>query len=153
MGLETAIKVELHRLCSEYVAERIDIAKVALADLKESMDEETKSSSGDKYETGRTMIQIDMERVVKQQAEAHKLKQAIESIYPKLINTSVSVGSLVKTSNGYYYIAIAIGKMTYNGTDFFVISPTSPIGLALEDKIVNDTIDFNGRSIVIEEIL
>jgi transcription elongation GreA/GreB family factor len=153
MGLDTAIKIELHRLCTEYVAERIDIAKVALADLKESMDEETKSSSGDKYETGRSMIQIDMERVMRQQSEAQKLKQAIESINPKLINKSVSLGSLVKTSNGYYYIAIAIGKMTYNETDFFIISPTSPIGLALEDKTVNDKIDFNGRSIVIEELL
>lgn len=153
MILTSSIKIELHELCIQYALQKVGTAKNALQDLQESMEEETKNSTGDKYETGRSMIQIEIERITGQLIEAQKLKQAIEYINPKFVSNTVSVGTLVKTTVGVYYLAIAIGKVTVSGMDFFAISPTSPIGALMIDKKVDDTIQFNGRSITIEAII
>lgn len=153
MTLDISLKKVLHDLCTAYAAERVEIAKKAMDDLRESMDEETKNATGDKYETGRSMIQIEMERVMGQLAEAQKLKQALEFINPKLINNNIAIGSLVETSNGYYYISIPLGKLTHEGKDYFAISPTSPIGIVLMDKVVGESVNFNGRQIAIKQVI
>lgn len=153
MILAPSTKNELHELCIQYALEKVATAKNALQDLQESMEEETKNSTGDKYETGRSMIQIEIERITRQLLEAQKLKQTIEFINPKFISNTVGVGTLVQTTVGVYYLSIAIGKVSLSSMDFFVISPTSPVGILMLDKKVGDTIQFNGRSIAIEHII
>ena len=53
----SALKIELYNLCLKYVADSIGEIEAAIADRREAMHNETKSSMGDKYETTREMLQ------------------------------------------------------------------------------------------------
>ncbi|MCW3121639.1 MAG: hypothetical protein JWQ38_1131, partial [Flavipsychrobacter sp.] len=48
-----AIKEQLYALCAEYLKKREAEIKKLISDARESANNETKSSAGDKYETGR----------------------------------------------------------------------------------------------------
>ncbi|MDB5240215.1 MAG: hypothetical protein JWP57_840, partial [Spirosoma sp.] len=47
------LKQALHARCRHYVQQRIDTARQAMEAAQESANSESKSSAGDKYETGR----------------------------------------------------------------------------------------------------
>ena len=56
------IKQELYKQCKNYVSNCIDTAQKAIDDAVESANDDTKSSAGDKYETGREMMQQEIDR-------------------------------------------------------------------------------------------
>ena len=63
--------------------------------ILKSLNEETKSSSGDKYETSRAMIQIEREKNSRQIKEIGNLKKQLLSIKSiKVNNSKVSQGSI-----------------------------------------------------------
>jgi len=63
------------------------------------------------------------------------------------------LGSLVKTTLGTYYLSIGIGKVEIEGTAFLIISPSSPIGALLMKTREGSEITFNGKSILVEEVI
>ncbi|MEJ0032235.1 MAG: hypothetical protein WDO15_18500 [Bacteroidota bacterium] len=60
----------LYHLCLEFIDNRIKTIRNAISETQASADEETKSSAGDKYETGLSMMQLDMEKQAEQLQEA-----------------------------------------------------------------------------------
>src|SRR5476651_404119 len=129
------IKSELYSLCIAYVKQRIDTAKEAINDAQQSAGEETKSSAGDKYETGREMMQQETNRNMAQLTEANKLKIALSQIAADgLPLASVQPGSLAITNNGKFYIAISAGALLYNNETYFAVSMASPIGRQFQGK-------------------
>jgi len=56
------IKEQILNRLHEIVDNKIDIAKSAVDSVKESRNSDTKSSEGDKHETGRAMMQIEPEK-------------------------------------------------------------------------------------------
>lgn len=107
--------------------------------------EETKSSAGDKYETSRSMINLEKEKVEKTLLELIRKKQAINQIYPKDITQKVKVGSLVTTTAGIFLISTSLGKVTIEEKDVFVISPISPIAQVMLDLAFGDGFEFKGK--------
>jgi hypothetical protein len=73
----TNLKKDLYTLCVNYAKTRIETAKQAIDDAQQSANEETKSSAGDKYETGREMMQQETDRNQAQLNEANKLLIAL----------------------------------------------------------------------------
>lgn len=146
------IKKQLHAKCMEYVNKRIITVREAMKAIKEAVDEETKSVVGDKYETGRAMLQLEMESYSSQLTEARKLYDQMEQISTKSICRTVQSGCLVLTSQGNYYFAVSAGKITIDGNDFFAVAPTSPIGNALLDRKEGEEAELNGRRFVISKI-
>ena len=51
-----SIKEKLYKACEAYLEERIKRIETAMAGLESDLENETKSSAGDKYETGMAMI-------------------------------------------------------------------------------------------------
>jgi transcription elongation GreA/GreB family factor len=131
------LKRELHHLCVNYVQNRIDTAMQAINAAQQAANEETKSSAGDKYETGRAMMQ--------QLNEAKKLMVALSQVACINTYTTVETGSLVITSNGNFYIAVGAGTLNLNGEQFFAVSPASPIGLRLKGLKPGDQFDLNNK--------
>ncbi|HSY60679.1 MAG TPA: hypothetical protein VK796_02335, partial [Cytophaga sp.] len=70
----TSQKNTLYAYCTDYVTERITRLKTEIKKTQSSANEETKSSAGDKYETGRAMAQLEIEKNTKQLAEAERLQ-------------------------------------------------------------------------------
>ncbi len=148
----TSLKAKLYDRCLAYVQERIDNAAEAMQAAQESANSETKSSAGDKYETGRAMAQLERDRHAQLLAEAQRMKADLEKLDPATESAVAIPGSLVKTSRGRFYISISAGKILLDGTDYFAVSPASPIGALLLGKRVGDSATFNRIEYRVEAI-
>jgi len=124
---------------------KIEQAQESIAVVKESRDNETKSSAGDKYETGREMMQIEINKSEDQLSKFINYKHQLSKIDLKKKFVKVEFGSLVETSNGTYFISIALGKIKLANTDYYPISLASPIGKLIYQKKEGDSIEFQGR--------
>lgn len=147
------LKHELYNQCLAYIALRMDTAQRAIQFAQASANEETKSSAGDKYETGRAMMQLEIEKNSIQLTEAMKLKQVLNQINPDEKADTVKLGSLVITDQANFYIAISAGMLTLDGKNYFSISPTSPVGAQLMNKKVRSSFTFNGKTYTIDNVL
>lgn len=147
------IKEQLHDFCMNYITERIANAQQAINAARESANDDTKSSAGDKYETGREMMQQEIDRNRRQIEESQKLKLILEQIDPSKENELVQIGSLVTTNYGHFYISISIGQVQVEGINYFAISSVSPLGSKLMKQSVGYTFDFNGKAFIIEKLI
>ncbi len=148
----TPLKQAIIAHCRAQVNSRIHSAEEAIRMAQQSANEETKSSSGDKYETGRAMAQLEIEKAGGQLAEARKLMLALERIQVERTSGTVGTGSLVTTSQGNYFLAIPAGKVVIDDTTWFAISPSSPIGAALIGHRAGDTVECNGKEIALTAV-
>lgn len=148
----SATKKALHAKCLEFVRQRIKNAEEAIVSAQESANEETKSSSGDKYETGRAMMQQEIENLSVQLAEARKLEEILINISPTMIHKEVEKGALVITSMGKYYISVSAGRVSLDGEDYFAITPASPIGQAMAEMKEGDEFEWNNKKVKIETV-
>lgn len=139
------IKKELHALCARYLQERIDAATQAIKATQQAANEETKSSAGDKYETGRAMMQQETDRNQAQLNEANRLMLALKQIGIDAPYTTAVLGSLVSTDNGNFYIAISAGTFTIKGTIYYAVSPGSPVGMKLKGQKKGGEFTLNGK--------
>jgi hypothetical protein len=146
------LKQRLLVACSEHVESRIDISKQSMELAQQAANEEGKSSAGDKYETGRAMMQIERDQAARQLDEALKLRNTLDQIPTHANTTTVGLGSLVITSTKKIFISIGIGKLNLDGEDFLVVAPASPLGKALMGLKQKDKIVFNNETLVIEEV-
>lgn len=136
-------KTKLLALCEAYVQKRVDTARQAMEAAQEAANSESKSSAGDKYETGRAMAQLERDRHAQLLAEALKLKRDLEQIKVDKFYETVQPGSVVTTDRETFFISIGAGKLTLDGIDYLAISIASPIGSALTGRKIGDAVTFN----------
>jgi len=141
----TSLKNTLYMYCTDYVMERITRLKTEIKKTQSSANEETKSSAGDKYETGRAMAQLEIGKNTVQLREAEKLLGAMQAIHVDLISEIIIPGSLVTTSKGIFYISISIGLVEIDKKPYFIVAPDSPIGKLFMGKKVGDTVAWNSN--------
>ncbi len=149
----STIKEQLYNLCIAYVQNRMQAAEDAFRAAEQASNDDTKSSAGDKYETGRAMMQQEKDRNTIQLNEASKLMVALNLIGTKNTSPIVETGNLVITDNGKFYLAISAGTWVVDGVSYFAVSPASPIGMKLKGLKVGDGFELNGKGYVIEEII
>lgn len=149
-----ALKAKLYQQCMEYAEKRIQTIQNVIAEAQKSANSETKSSMGDKYETTRSMLQLDTEMNTKQLVEAMRLKTDLQKMETHLTepHESVQIGSLIFTNQANYFIAIGAGKLTVEEMDFFVISPTAPLCKQLWGLKAGDNFLFNKQQFTIKEV-
>jgi len=146
------IKERLHQVCMDYVEERIASARQAITAARESANDDTKSSAGDKYETGREMMQQEIDRNRKQLEESQKLKLILEQIDPAKPVVLALNGALVTTNFGRFYISISRGQIMVDECIYFAVSSVSPIGLKLMKQTEGYEFDFNGKLFRVEKV-
>ncbi|MFN7116877.1 MAG: 3-oxoacyl-ACP synthase [Saprospiraceae bacterium] len=139
--------------CKNAIQSRVQTLQSVLQSLEESRNNESKSSVGDKYETARTMLQLEEEKNKTQLAEALAAQRIVDAIQVEQVKNQVENGSLVVTNAGTYFIAIAVGKMAIDGNLVYGISLDAPIGQLMKYKKVRDICNFNGKLIKIEAIV
>ena len=132
---------------------KIESIESRIDSTKESRDKNTKSSAGDKHETARAMMQIELENNQKQLRQNLALKQELSKINLEREYNEVDFGSLVITNKGKYFISIGIGKVEVDNEIIFAVSLASPIGQQLKGKQIGDVITFNGNQIEVLDIV
>ena len=147
------IKEELYKACEIFINTRLKVVQNTIANIQESLESESKSSAGDKHETGRAMLQLEREKAGKQLAEIQKTKEALVKIDINKSSKTICLGSVVYTTQANYYLAISAGNLNVAGRSFFAISPSTPIGQLLISKTVGDKIIFRDLSFKVVEVL
>lgn len=137
-------KSQLVTLMKAALLGRMAEADASIVSAKEARDGDTKSSAGDKYETGREMMQMEMDKAAIQLQSAKKLLHELEKIDLTKSNAAIDSGSLVTTSNEIFFIAIGFGRIHLDGKEVFVISPASPLGSNLLNKKAGTSFSFQG---------
>jgi transcription elongation GreA/GreB family factor len=151
--MNSSVKASLYQHCLEYVNNCVDNAQLAINDAMQSGNTETKSSAGDKHETGRALLQLEQEKNTKQLYVSIALKEKLVRIDLAQTSDVVILGSVVITSNGNFYIAIAAGKVEIDGTLYVSISPSSPVAMKLMGLRAGNSAVFNGKSYEILSVL
>lgn len=145
-------KQKLHAYCKQIVQARSEEVRAEIKKIQQAANEETKSSAGDKYETGRAMAQLEIERSLAQLHEIEKLATALQNTNTEATGSSIRSGAMVITSKNTFYISISLGAIQFNMKNYFVVSPNSPIAKLLIGKQQGDSISWNGVSQVIQLI-
>ncbi|GAA5085631.1 hypothetical protein GCM10023210_06660 [Chryseobacterium ginsengisoli] len=139
----------------------LDVIKSKLADKIqkfESLIEETrasnndtKSSMGDKYETGREMLQQEINNLQRQLNECLNQQSLIQKINEEP-SSKVQNGALVKTNKGLFYISASIGEIILEDQKIMTVSTESPLVKAMAGLSKGQNFSINNVNQTIEEI-
>lgn len=142
-------KSEIHANLRSILEKTLDEARREYVLAKESRDSDTKSSAGDKFETGREMMQREMDKLNALVDNTLNSIAKLDRIADLPASAVISEGCLVETDQDTYYISIGYGKLDA----VYAISIESPLGLELKGKRVGDHVEMRGRIITIKSIL
>lgn len=148
-----ALKSTILNHCKEVVDEKYRNLLALDKAAQSSANNETKSSAGDKYETGRAMMHLEKERLASQMNEVAKLKKPLEMINPEKVSLSIELGSIVFTAERNYFISVSLGEITVEEQTFFCISPVTPIGNLMLGKQAGESFQFAGKPVNIQQVL
>lgn len=146
-------KVEIHQTIVRLLSDSILQATRDYELAKESRDSDTKSSAGDKFETGREMMQREMDKI---SASIDQYKNQVNLLSKINLHRNylvVDLGGLITTDHENYYLSIGLGKIEINSEIIYAISLDSPIGQLFKGKRVGDTVEFRGKTLKINQLL
>ena len=66
--------------------------------------------------------------------------------------SAVGEGAVVKLSGRYFVVAVSTSKFTCRGREFMGISTMAPIFEAIEGARAGETVQFNGRELIVEAV-
>lgn len=145
-------KPELHQHCLNLLDEKINSLKTLIQEAQQSASEDTKSSAGDKFETGREMLKQEINKHNTQLAKTTEMRQQLQALHPEQVSEKIALGSLVLTNEGYYYLSVSLGKIEIEKTGYFLLTLASPLGKALLHREKGEEVLFMARKIVIKEV-
>ncbi|MCX2743272.1 3-oxoacyl-ACP synthase [Mangrovivirga sp. M17] len=152
MTIDLKVKSDIHQHCLAEIRKKIALCEAGMREAQESANNETKSSAGDKYETGRAMAQLEKDKYATQLSEARKLYRALDNLDPAKVKSKVEPGALVYTDSGNYYLSVSVGKIIIDENVFFAISPLTPLAKSIINKTIGETGVFRGKNIKILKI-
>ena len=146
------IKVNLHKECIDRLSQRIKSIRDALTDAQQAANQETKSSAGDKHETGRAMMQLETEKLHAQLEQALIDQDKLNRIDPESVTTKTGEGSLLLTDRLNLYFSISTGKIDVDDVEYVTLSINSPLGMAARGCQEGDSFTFRGQMYTISSI-
>ncbi len=146
------IKKELIIACKKFVDDKFQTVETIMMSNQVALQSETKSSAGDKHETGRAMLQLEMEKASLQLESVNKMKETLGKINFHSISDISRLGSLVITSSGNFFLAISVGEIEIAKKVYYAVSLSSPIGKQLLGTKEGDEIRLNGKLFMIKKV-
>lgn len=143
------MKKKILHLLKQKLQHQLNELTEAIALLKDSRDNDNKSSAGDKHETSRAMAQIELDNLELQLMKNQQTLQELDAISINRVSDFVESGSLVYTNYETYFISVGLGKINIEDQTCYAISLASPLGALLYKKSEGDSIDLQGRKIQI----
>lgn len=137
------IKQELFKQCETFVNKRAQTVQEIISSNQKALQSETKSSAGDKHETGRAMLQLEMEKASLQLSGIEEMKEILSKIDISKNTNIAHLGSIIETDNGNYFLSISAGQLSVHNKIYFAVSVSSPIGKLLLGKKVGNELVYN----------
>ena len=143
-------KTELIKLINQKLYEKIQTFEKLIAETRAS-NNDTKSSMGDKYETGREMLQQEINNLQVQLNEVLKQQDFLKTILVKP-SDKAEKGAIVKTERGLFFISVSLGELSFEHQKIICISPESPLAKAMNGKQNGEVFSLNNMSQKIVDI-
>ncbi|PRB04210.1 hypothetical protein CQ046_07930 [Chryseobacterium sp. MYb7] len=136
-------KQEIINIIKNKAADKIQYFENLIAETRAS-NNDTKSSMGDKYETGREMLQQEINNLQRQLNEVLNQQAVLQKITSEPAE-KVQNGALVKTDKGLFYVAVSMGEITFQNQKIMTVSAESPLvkkmlGKKNEEKFIINNI-------------
>jgi len=144
-------KSEILKILKDKLSQKIVAFENLIAETRASSND-TKSSMGDKYETGREMLQQEINNVQRQLNEALNQQNFLQKLNT-VTCSKVQNGALVKTDKGLFYISASVGEIVFENKKIMTISSESPLAKAMFGKKTADHFTMNNLTQTIEEIV
>lgn len=147
------IKEELYKACKSFVLDKRSTLDHIMASNKKALENESKSSAGDKHETGRAMLHLEMEKASQQIQVIAAMQEILKKIDVRGVSDHGKLGSLILTDQGNYFLAISAGLIKIENQAFYAVSASSPIGRQLLGKKSGSVISIGEKEIQILDVL
>ncbi|WP_066441353.1 hypothetical protein [Chryseobacterium sp. CCH4-E10] len=112
---------------------------------------DTKSSMGDKYETGREMLQQEINNLQRQLNEALNQQAFLQKVNTES-SAKVQNGALVETEKGLFYIAASVGEVICDNRKVMTVSTESPLAKAMAGLTTGQSFSLNNTSHNVKQI-
>ncbi|WP_343664975.1 hypothetical protein [Chryseobacterium mucoviscidosis] len=123
------------------IAEKIQKLEKLIEETRAS-NNDTKSSMGDKYETGREMLQQEINNLQRQLNESLNQQSIVQKISSDPLS-KVQNGALVKTDKGLFYISASAGEIMVDEQKIMTVSAESPLAKAMYGLTENQSFSVN----------
>lgn len=143
-------KHEIINIVRAKLTDKIQYFENLIAETRAS-NNDTKSSMGDKYETGREMLQQEINNLQRQLNEVLNQQGALQKITSEP-SEKVQNGALVKTNRGLFYVSASIGEIIFENQKIMTVSAESPLVKAMFGKKMGDSFTINNINQDIEHI-
>ncbi|MGU3376025.1 hypothetical protein [Chryseobacterium sp. M5A1_1a] len=143
-------KQEIINIIKAKITDKIQYFENLINETRAS-NNDTKSSMGDKYETGREMIQQEINNLQRQLNEVLNQQAVLQKITADL-SEKVQNGALVKTNKGLFYVAASMGEFVFENQKIMTVSTESPLVKAMSGKKIGETFTINTINQNIENI-
>jgi hypothetical protein len=126
------IKKNLLAACLLEIDNRADSLRKVMDDTQQSANDYGQPK--DRYDSYRTQLLRKRDLFGQQLNKIMEQRMMLEKVNPKRKMEIAEFGALVITSNQKIFVSVGIGKVEYDGEDYFVISPAVPYYKAIEGK-------------------
>ena len=112
--------------------------------LHESRQSDTKSSAGDKHETGRAMVDQELSQLNQQREKTLRMRADVMGLPERQLDTA-QIGAVVETERLFYFISVSHGRLSVTSDKpVYALSPVSPAAQAMLGKSAGETFQING---------
>ncbi|TBW29112.1 transcription elongation factor [Gramella sp. KN1008] len=140
-----ANKEELFYKCLDIVNRQIEKYENEMAQIRESMENNDAHTDYDEDDSKGQLLG-DFEKYAEYLDNSRKMKEKLSRIDQKHYTEQIDFGSVVETSENYYFISVALGKISLDeGSTVFAISTEAPIYQEMKGKKAGDSFTFNGK--------
>ena len=165
MDLSIEFKRHCIEQCKKNIENKISGFLQILEELQSAAQMETKSSVGDKYETGRAMLHLEREKYASQLNTQKRLLENFNQINFHKEFPKVALGSLLlikqtteKDSPGQcYFFCGGLGEIEFEfegkPLKLLCLSNSSPLGKSFSNQVVGKIVEFRNKSFKILQIL
>ena len=146
------LKEKIHTALINELTDQVKDYTRMLDSIMQSKNSDTKSSAGDKFETGREMMQVEIDKTEMQLNKVNFALETLNQLKSYQSSNAIRHGSLVVCNIGIFYISIGHGSIKVDGKKYYAISMISPVGNLLMGKKKGDILMFNNKAIKILDV-
>lgn len=133
-----------------YLLERIARTQHSIDEAIQSRNSDTKSSAGDKHETGRAMVQLEIEKLQRLLGQTKAIYASVDQIDPANSLDYVTAGALIGTESGTFLIGPGLGKVELEEGPVFCVSMNSPVGQAMSGLEAGGEFQLQTKTVTID---
>jgi hypothetical protein len=146
------MKYKIHTFLVDEIKQKIKELLLQIEDIQNSVNQEGKSSAGDKHETGRAMAQLEVEQCSKLLQEKELMLQQLLKMNTSEKHFMVGMGSLIECEEMFFFISLGFGKRIIDNNSVFCVGIQSPIYNELKGKKVGENFQFMNKKHLILNI-